>query len=70
MDDRCEKCKFLHYDKKNSSPSHWIGEGYYRWLCEKYNISLTCYLDGDKGNDVFRCSECREEKFLEKNRDR
>jgi hypothetical protein len=62
MDDRCNQCKFLYYDKKNSSESMYIGEGNYRWLCKKYNINLTCYLDGDKGNDVFRCNNCKEEE--------
>ena len=65
MNDRCKKCKFLYYDKKNSLESMYIGEGSYRWLCKKYITKfrwLTCYGDGDKGNDVFRCSECIEKE--------
>ena len=68
MDDRCKQCNFLFYDEKASLPSRYIGEGYYRWRCKKYNINLTCYLDGDKGNDVFRCNECKEEELLKKYR--
>lgn len=66
MDDnnRCgRRCVYLHYDEKESSPSVYIGEGYYIFNCKKYKVGgLSCYLDGDKGNDVFRCSECMEKR--------
>jgi len=70
MEDRCEQCRFLYYDKKASRPSIWIGEGYYIWFCKKYKVELNCYLDGgkgkNKGNDVFRCNECMDELLRNK----
>jgi len=62
MDDRCEKCRFLYYDKKNSLESQYIGEGNYVWFCKKYNTDLSVYLDGDKGSGVFRCNKCKEDE--------
>ncbi len=41
----CEmKCSFLHYDEKQSTPSRYIGEGYYVYNCKKYRKRLMCYL--------------------------
>lgn len=57
----CQKCVFLRYDEKASLPSRYIGEGRYVYVCKLYNVHwLSCYLDGAKGEGVFRCSECLE----------
>ena len=45
MSNECEKkCPFLKYDEGKSTPSRYIGEGYYVYNCEKYEKRLTCYL--------------------------
>ncbi len=54
----CQKCRSLYYDEKASLPSRYTGEGMYVYVCRLYKIKLSCYLDGAKGEDVFRCGEC------------
>ena len=45
MSKYCNKnCSFLYYDKENSFPSEFIGEGYDVYICKKENKQLTCYL--------------------------
>ena len=59
MTDECpKKCKWLRYNEKASSPSYWIGEGYYVWMCDKYNEQLSVYLH----DTPFRCMPCRDNK--------
>lgn len=57
-DKYCQKCRSLYYDEKASSPSRYIGEGHYVYTCKRYNVDLSVYLDGAKGEDVFCCGEC------------
>ena len=54
----CQNCVSLRYDKEASTPSRYIGEGSYVYVCKLYKIKLSCYGDGANGEDVFRCGEC------------
>jgi len=61
MDDEyCQKCRSLYYDKEASLPSCYIGEGMYVYTCKRYKVRLSVYLDGAKGEAVFRCGECKD----------
>ena len=42
--DYCEGCPFLHYDEKESTPSPYIGEGYYVHKCSLFETDLSHYL--------------------------
>ena len=53
----CDGCPFLHFNKEKSSPSLYIGEGYYVFECKKFNVSLTAYLD-----QALRLDECKRQE--------
>jgi len=52
----CGGCPFLDFDKEKSTPSTYIGEGYYVYNCQVYHANLGSYL-----HHPLRLEKCKEE---------
>jgi len=50
----CEGCPFLYFDEEKSTPSEYVGEGYYVHTCNLYDASLSHYL-----HHPLRLEECK-----------
>ena len=56
----CCGCCFLEYDEEKSTPSGWLGEGYYVHRCLLYIESLIHYL-----HYPIRIEKCKSENLVE-----